>query len=273
MKRWTSRSGTLIRETSPTRQSCWVLRGPICVGHECPRARASKLDARTTQSERFFLAVLRGFSSSDPPATQPIPPATKRYCAVISAVAIGVPDCPHVVAAEIGDRAAVGPKEGSGGVAAGAIIERRGVDMTVRMAERLMRIGRDPARREEVAALEKAIIGRCRSKAPGPHPMVFAFCSPRPYAHPPAPCRLTSRPLVPVVAVAPGIRAQYWCIATLHHRTILGETPEHPRSGKRLNSLFRQVFRGSRHSGTSRALSTARPQPARVLDEAAVTGK
>jgi hypothetical protein len=72
----------------------------------------------------------------------------------------GVPDCPHVVAVEIGDRAAVSPKEVGELVTAGALIERHGVDMTVRLAERLMRIARDPARKEEIAALKNAIIGR-----------------------------------------------------------------------------------------------------------------
>jgi hypothetical protein len=70
-----------------------------------------------------------------------------------------LPDCPHVIAIELGDRSTVNPKEADDLVAANTIIGRH-VDLMVQLARRLIRIRNYPARKHEVEALEKAIADR-----------------------------------------------------------------------------------------------------------------
>jgi len=72
----------------------------------------------------------------------------------------GEADCAHAIAVELGHRAPVNPQDLGKLVAARGIIQRHIVDVTVRLAEVLMRLRRDPARQAEAEALQKAILDR-----------------------------------------------------------------------------------------------------------------
>jgi hypothetical protein len=80
--------------------------------------------------------------------------------AVVIRCTCGVTDCAHTIAVELGNRAAVNPRDLGKLLAAGRIIERHLMDVTVRLAEVLARLRRDPARKQEADALQQAILDR-----------------------------------------------------------------------------------------------------------------
>jgi hypothetical protein len=70
----------------------------------------------------------------------------------------GVTDCAHAIAVELGSRAAVHPFDTDNLVAAGRIIQKHALDVTVRLAQILIRLRRNPTRGREADALQKAIL-------------------------------------------------------------------------------------------------------------------
>ncbi len=72
----------------------------------------------------------------------------------------GVTDCAHTIAVELGSRAAVHPRDHGNLLAAGRIIEQHLMDVTIRLAEVLLRLRQDPARKQEVDALQQAMLDR-----------------------------------------------------------------------------------------------------------------
>jgi hypothetical protein len=72
----------------------------------------------------------------------------------------GAKDCIHAIAVELGSRAAVNPRDFGNLLAAGRIMEQYSVDVTVRLAEALMRLRRDPKRKAEADALQRALLDR-----------------------------------------------------------------------------------------------------------------
>ena len=71
-------------------------------------------------------------------------------------------DCIHTIAVELGSRAAVNPRDLGNLLAAGRIIEQYAIDVSVRLAEALLRLRRDPKRKPEADALQKALLERIR---------------------------------------------------------------------------------------------------------------
>jgi hypothetical protein len=72
----------------------------------------------------------------------------------------GEKDCIHTIAVELGSRVAVNPRDLGNLLAAGRIVEQHAIDVTVRLAEALMRLRRDPKRKAEADALQKALLDR-----------------------------------------------------------------------------------------------------------------
>ena len=72
----------------------------------------------------------------------------------------GATDCAHAIAVELGNRAAVNPRDLGNLLAAGRIIEQHPIDVTVRLAEVLLRLRRDATRQGEADALQKAMLDR-----------------------------------------------------------------------------------------------------------------
>ena len=72
----------------------------------------------------------------------------------------GAKDCIHAIAVELGSRAAVNPRDFGNLLAASRIIEQYSLDVTVRLAEALMRLRRDPKRKAEADALQRALLDR-----------------------------------------------------------------------------------------------------------------
>jgi len=71
-----------------------------------------------------------------------------------------VPDCAHTIAVELRSRAGVHPRDLRNLLAAGRIIEQHLMDVTVRLADVLLRLRQDPARKQEVDALQQAMLDR-----------------------------------------------------------------------------------------------------------------
>jgi len=72
----------------------------------------------------------------------------------------GLTNCAHAIAVELGNRVAVKPRDRDNLVAAGRIIEQHAIEVTVQLAEALMQLRRDPTRKAEADALQKALLGR-----------------------------------------------------------------------------------------------------------------
>ena len=70
----------------------------------------------------------------------------------------GMTDCVHAIAVELGSRTAVHPLDTDNLVAAGRIIQKHALDVTVRLAQILIRLRRNPKRAHEANALQKAIL-------------------------------------------------------------------------------------------------------------------